>query len=600
MTDTAALSAIRAMSTRPGDFCSSGPPKQLAAVGAGGGWTTRRHRRLALRATADAHRFAARSGERDASLPPARGRRVDRCAPTTTSAGGYATPAPARPGRASRGDGVSSPATVASRRSLLLVDSNEQAGRLSRVRCAPSWSGSGGSTSTASRSACRNVRRRRRSHGAGPPQLAGIWPGSRATGAAINREIYCVIGIPRRRRSGVTTVTTSTGAARSMVLPPATSPSTSPSATPAPCTPRSTTVDTTHSGSHPAHRAHRPHVACRAAGTSTPRTSPLAPVPTTAPTAPPTRSSVHRDPVATLARILDTSDQVHPGRRSPSPPGPPPTRTARAQPRSCSPTPPARRDRNAPPPASTSSSTPAPCRRAAQPDRDRVFSALDRIPCAARNSRSHDPDAVLAEAVEAGAPSQRPERYQRALQPSATPAGSTRSATPGPSGSRALTTSKLEQVPVDAGRDRRPARPPAPGRNSPTSRNVGRPALSWPLSLKPAPTARPGSPPPDGSPPTGKMRDHDDPATTPSDQPAASQVRQFAAHRAVWRDLGRPDIDREHLELSNGQLRMRVRAYERGSPRRPRYVSNELAGTQGRRPPSRPRNYAAPGGSPDP
>ena len=62
--------------------------------------------------------------------------------------------------------------------------------------------------------------------------------------------------------------------------------------------------------------------------------------------------------------------------------------------------------------------------------------------------------------------------------------------------------------------------------------------------------------------------------------PSPGQVEAFAAYRAAWRELGRPDIDREHLELSNGQLRMRVRAYERELAAAPRYVANELAGTR--------------------
>ena len=62
--------------------------------------------------------------------------------------------------------------------------------------------------------------------------------------------------------------------------------------------------------------------------------------------------------------------------------------------------------------------------------------------------------------------------------------------------------------------------------------------------------------------------------------PKPGQVEEFAAYRAAWRTLGRPEIDREHLELSNGQLRARVRAYERELAAAPRYVANELAGTR--------------------
>ncbi|MFD1965336.1 MobF family relaxase [Pseudonocardia alni] len=76
-----------------------------------------------------------------------------------------------------------------------------------------------------------------------------------------------------------------------------------------------------------------------------------------------------------------------------------------------------------------------------------------------------------------------------------------------------------------------------------------------------------------------EARGHDDPDDALGPAPQPGQVEQFAAYRAAWRDLGRPEIDREHLELSNGQLRMRVRAYNRELAAAPRYVANELAAT---------------------
>ncbi|WP_337830849.1 MobF family relaxase [Pseudonocardia sp. TMWB2A] len=76
-----------------------------------------------------------------------------------------------------------------------------------------------------------------------------------------------------------------------------------------------------------------------------------------------------------------------------------------------------------------------------------------------------------------------------------------------------------------------------------------------------------------------EARGHDDPDDALGPAPQPGQVEQFAAYRAAWRDLGRPEIDREHLELSNGQLRMRVRAYDRELAAAPRYVANELAAT---------------------
>ncbi|MFP5021187.1 hypothetical protein [Pseudonocardia phyllosphaerae] len=77
-----------------------------------------------------------------------------------------------------------------------------------------------------------------------------------------------------------------------------------------------------------------------------------------------------------------------------------------------------------------------------------------------------------------------------------------------------------------------------------------------------------------------ELRGHDDPAEALGPVPKPGQVEEFAAYRAAWRALGRPEIDREHLELSNGQLRMRIRAYERELAAAPRYVANELAGTR--------------------
>ncbi|MEU8495012.1 MobF family relaxase [Pseudonocardia alni] len=76
----------------------------------------------------------------------------------------------------------------------------------------------------------------------------------------------------------------------------------------------------------------------------------------------------------------------------------------------------------------------------------------------------------------------------------------------------------------------------------------------------------------------GHTSDDDNDVLGPAPKPG--QVEEFAAYRAAWRTLGRPEIDREHLELSNGQLRARVRAYERELAAAPRYVAGELAGTR--------------------
>ncbi|GEL23389.1 hypothetical protein PSU4_23430 [Pseudonocardia sulfidoxydans NBRC 16205] len=77
-----------------------------------------------------------------------------------------------------------------------------------------------------------------------------------------------------------------------------------------------------------------------------------------------------------------------------------------------------------------------------------------------------------------------------------------------------------------------------------------------------------------------ELRDHAGDTDVLGAAPQPGQVEQFAAYRAAWRVLGRPEVDREELELSDGQLRMRVRAAEREAPWAPRYVGNELAGTR--------------------
>ncbi|GAA3242489.1 hypothetical protein GCM10017691_46620 [Pseudonocardia petroleophila] len=76
-----------------------------------------------------------------------------------------------------------------------------------------------------------------------------------------------------------------------------------------------------------------------------------------------------------------------------------------------------------------------------------------------------------------------------------------------------------------------------------------------------------------------ELRRHDDHAEALGPAPKPGQVEAYAAYRAAWRALGRPEIEREETEMSDGQLRMRVRAWEREQAWGPRYVGNELAGT---------------------
>jgi hypothetical protein len=76
-----------------------------------------------------------------------------------------------------------------------------------------------------------------------------------------------------------------------------------------------------------------------------------------------------------------------------------------------------------------------------------------------------------------------------------------------------------------------------------------------------------------------ELRGHDDSADALGAAPKAGQVEQYAAYRAAWRALGRPEVDQATHELSDGQLRMRVRGWQREQAWGPRYVGQELAGT---------------------
>jgi hypothetical protein len=76
-----------------------------------------------------------------------------------------------------------------------------------------------------------------------------------------------------------------------------------------------------------------------------------------------------------------------------------------------------------------------------------------------------------------------------------------------------------------------------------------------------------------------EFRGHDDPVEALGSAPKPGQVEAYAAYRAAWRALGRPEVEREEFELSDGQLRLRKRAWEREKAWGPRYVGNELAGT---------------------
>jgi hypothetical protein len=76
-----------------------------------------------------------------------------------------------------------------------------------------------------------------------------------------------------------------------------------------------------------------------------------------------------------------------------------------------------------------------------------------------------------------------------------------------------------------------------------------------------------------------ELVDHDDPTDVLGVPPKAGQVEAYASWRAAWRALGRSEVDRHEQTLTDGQLRMRVRAYQREQAWAPRRVVNELAGT---------------------
>jgi hypothetical protein len=77
-----------------------------------------------------------------------------------------------------------------------------------------------------------------------------------------------------------------------------------------------------------------------------------------------------------------------------------------------------------------------------------------------------------------------------------------------------------------------------------------------------------------------ELVDHDDPTDALGPAPKPGQTEAYASWRAAWRALGRPEADRAEAEMSTGQLRVRIRAYDREQAWAPPYVANELAGTR--------------------
>jgi len=77
-----------------------------------------------------------------------------------------------------------------------------------------------------------------------------------------------------------------------------------------------------------------------------------------------------------------------------------------------------------------------------------------------------------------------------------------------------------------------------------------------------------------------ELTDHDDPAQALPRPPKPGQVEAYASWRAAWRALDRGEADRAEAEMSDGQLRVRVRAYQREEAWAPDYVAPDLSGTR--------------------
>jgi conjugative relaxase-like TrwC/TraI family protein len=76
-----------------------------------------------------------------------------------------------------------------------------------------------------------------------------------------------------------------------------------------------------------------------------------------------------------------------------------------------------------------------------------------------------------------------------------------------------------------------------------------------------------------------ELTGHDDAETALPGPPKQGQVEAYASWRAAWRGLGRDEASRAEAEMSDGQLRARVRAYERERAWAPDYVAADLSGT---------------------
>jgi conjugative relaxase-like TrwC/TraI family protein len=76
-----------------------------------------------------------------------------------------------------------------------------------------------------------------------------------------------------------------------------------------------------------------------------------------------------------------------------------------------------------------------------------------------------------------------------------------------------------------------------------------------------------------------ELTGHDDQAEALPRPPKHGQIEPYASWRAAWTALGRDDESRAEAEMSDGQLRVRVRAYQREQAWAPDYVAPDLSGT---------------------
>src|SRR5207245_4589130 len=77
-----------------------------------------------------------------------------------------------------------------------------------------------------------------------------------------------------------------------------------------------------------------------------------------------------------------------------------------------------------------------------------------------------------------------------------------------------------------------------------------------------------------------ELTGHADDTTPIGLAPKVGQAEAYASWRGAWHALGRPEAARAEAEMSDGQLLVRIRGYEREKTWAPPYVANELAGTR--------------------